>query len=267
MRRAVRLTFVAALALVCASCAPRGLPRITLPSGPATSAPDYADALADARGRCHDVRSYSAALSMSGRAGTQKLRGRVLAGLVPGALRLEAPAPAGGTVFILVADGTRGRLLLAQERRALEDARPADILDALVGIALGPDDLRALLSGCLLASPEPTGARAYGADWIVVDLTGGGSMYLRRGADRAWRIAVGTYDGLTVQYGGSGNALPARIRITAPAAAGRAAVDVGLSVSQLEVNGDLPRDRLVALAIPPGTVPMTLEELREHYRR
>ena len=191
----------------------------------------------------------------------------MLVGLAPGALRLEALAPGGSPAFILVADGSRGRLLLARDRRVLDGAPPVDILDALVGIALDPDDLRALLSGCLQASAEAAGARAYGTGWIAVDLAGGGTMYLRRGSDGTWRIAAGTHGGLTVQYGESVGVTPSQIRITSPASAGRPDLDVTLGVSQVEVNGDLPRDQLMALTIPPGTSPITLQELREIYHR
>ena len=114
-----------------------------------------------------------AELGLSGRAAGQRVRGRVLAGLVPGALRLEGVAPFGAPVFILVADGMRGTLLLARDRRVVQDAAPEDILNALVGIRLGPDDLRAMLGGCVRAAGESTAARAYGADWLAVDLAAG----------------------------------------------------------------------------------------------
>jgi hypothetical protein len=191
----------------------------------------------------------------------------VLVGLAPGVLRLEALAPGGGAAFIMVADGARGRLLLARDRRVLDGAPPADILEALVGIGLGPDDLRALLSGCLQASTEATGARAYGAEWLLVDLAGGGTVYLRRGADNSWRIAAGTHAGLTIRYGESAGTTPSAIRLTSPASAGRPPLDVTLGTSQVEVNGDLPREQLLSLTIPPGTAPITLQELRDSYHR
>jgi hypothetical protein len=267
MSRALRSALVAGATVVVTACAPHGLARITLPTGPGAPAPDYAAAFASARNRCRDVRTFSAELSLSGHAGSQKLRGRVLVGLAPGALRMEALAPGGNPAFILVADGTRGRLLLASDRRVLDGAPPEDILDALVGIALGPEDLRALLSGCLEASAEATGARAYGGEWLVVDLKGGDTIVLRRAADGAWRIVAGTHGGLAVQYGESAGVTPAQVRITATGSAGRPDLDVALAVSQAEVNGDLPREQLVALIIPPGTSPITLQELRESYHR
>ena len=89
-----------------------GQPRVTLPGGTGTPAPDFAPAYAQARAACDSVRTMQAELGLSGRAAGQRMRGRVLAGLVPGALRLEGVAPFGAPVFILVADGARGTLLL-----------------------------------------------------------------------------------------------------------------------------------------------------------
>ena len=82
---------------------------------------------------------------------------------------------------------------------SLQDAAPEEILNALVGIRLGPDDLRAMLGGCVRAAAEPTGARAYGADWLAVDLAAGGTVYLRR-IGNAWRIVAGRYGGLEIDY-------------------------------------------------------------------
>jgi hypothetical protein len=39
-------------------------------------------------------------------------------------------------------------------------------------------------------------------------------------------------------------------------------LSLGLSLNQVEVNGDLPRDQLVALKIPEGVAPLSLEQLR-----
>jgi hypothetical protein len=267
MCRAARCALLAAATMWEIACAPQGLRRINLPTGPGTPAPDYAVAFAKAVIRCHDTRTFSAELSLSGHAGSQKLRGRVLVGLAPGALRLEALAPGGSPIFLVVADGDQGRLLLARDHRVLDAAAPADILDALVGVALGPDDLRALLGGCVRASAMPTAGRAYGAEWIAVDLAGGDVIYLGRASDGTWKIVAGSHAGLMVQYGELAAGVPSEIRLTRAAASGHPALDLTIGVRQVEVNGDLPRDRLVALTVPPGTSPITLQELRESYHR
>ena len=94
-----------ALALLIA-CHPPAAPAR---SGPAfrrrgSPFPDAAAAYAEATAACRGVRTLSAELALSGRAGGQKLRGRILAGFAaPGKVRLEAPAPFGRPIFTLVA--------------------------------------------------------------------------------------------------------------------------------------------------------------------
>ena len=236
-----------------AACGP---PRVALPTGPGTPAPDFAPAYADARATCEGVRTLQAELGLSGRAAGQRLRGRVLSGFAPGALRLEGVAPFGSPVFILVADGLRGTLLLSRERRVVHDAPPEEILNALVGIRLGPDDLRALLTGCVRAAAEATTARAYGADWLAVDLAAGGTIYLRR-TGTSWRIVAGRYGGLDVDYAAFEGARPSQVVLRGTD------LNLALNLNQVEVNGDLPRDALVALKIPEGVAPLSLEQLRK----
>ncbi len=232
-----------------------GQPRVALPGGTGTPAPDFAQTYAQARAACDSVRVLQAELGLSGRAAGQRVRGRVLAGLVPGALRLEGVAPFGAPVFILVADGARGTLLLSRERRVVPDAAPEEILNALVGIRLGPDDLRAMLAGCVRAAGEPAGARAYGADWLAVDLAAGGTVYLRR-IGNAWRIVAGRYGGLEIDYPAFQGDRPSQVVLRGTD------LSLALTLGQVEVNGDLPRDQLVALTIPDGVAPLSLEQLR-----
>jgi hypothetical protein len=231
-----------------------GQPRVALPGGTGTPAPDFAAAYAQARAACDSVQVMQAELGLSGRAGGQRLRGRVLAGLVPGALRLEGVAPFGAPVFILVADGVSGTLLLSRERRVVRDAPPEEILNALVGIKLRPDDLRAMLAGCVRSASDTTGARAYGPDWLAVDLAADGTIYLRR-TGNVWRIVAGRLGGLEIDYPAFQGDRPSRVVLRG------ADVSLALALSQVEVNGDLPRDQLVALKIPDGVAPLSLEQL------
>jgi len=211
--------------------------------------------LSAARAACTGVRAWQAELALSGRAAGQRIRGRVHAGLLPGALRLEGVAPFGSPVFILVADGSRGTLLLLRDRRVLKDAAPEEILNALVGIRLGPDDLRAMLSGCVRAALEPVSGRAYGADWMAVDLAAGGTAYLQR-REGAWRIVAGRYGGLEIDYTAFQGDRPSQVVLRGTD------LNLNVALNQVEVNGNLPRDQLVAVKIPPGLSPLTLEELR-----
>lgn len=249
------------MAMSAAACGPR---RLVFPTGPGAPATDYAEALSAARVHCRDVRTLQAELGLSGRVEGQRLRGRVLSGFAPGALRLEAVSPIGGPAFIMVADGSRGTLLLLRDRRVLENAPPADILEALVGIPLGPDDLRAMLSGCVKADAETaSSARAYGPDWMRVELASGGTVFLQR-RQAGWRMVGGRYAELEIEYGRFAGDLPAQIQIGHRSSPGEsAAVSLTLGLSQVEVNGELPRERLVAVKIPPGLLSITLDELRD----
>jgi hypothetical protein len=233
------------------ACGPR---RLTLPTGPGTPATDHAAILVSASARCRDVRSLQGELSLSGRAGRQAMRGRVLAGLVPGALRLEGVAPFGSPVFIFVADGPRGTLL--RDRRILQEAPPDEILDALVGVRLGPDDLRAVLSGCVKPSLDAASGREYGPDWRSVVLASGGTVYLQRQSG-SWRIVAGRDDRLAVEYTRFAGDLPAEMQIVG------AGLNLGIGLSQIDTTSVLPRDELVALKVPAGLSPITLDELRD----
>ena len=237
------------------ACAPVAR-RVVLPTGTGTVTTEYAAAFDSAQKGCRDVRTLQAELALSGNAGRQQLRGRVLAGFSPGAMRLEAVAPFGSPAFILVGDGARGTLLLPRDHRVLQDAAPEDILNALIGVTLGPDDLRAVLAGCLKANPDPKTGREYGPDWMSVDLGSGGTMFLQR-QPTGWRLVAGRYGGLEIEYPQFTGERPSQIAIRA----GNANLTVGLS--QVDVNGDLPRDALVALKIPTDVQPITIEQLRD----
>jgi hypothetical protein len=102
---------VIALAVTAAGCAP-GLMK--LPTGAGTPASDVRDALVQATNTCQGIRTLSAEVAVSGSVATQGLRGRMLVGLAaPDAGRIEAVAPFGPPVFILVAKNDDATLLRA----------------------------------------------------------------------------------------------------------------------------------------------------------
>jgi hypothetical protein len=244
-------------AMACVSCGP---PRVTLPSGTGQPLLDYEPIFGAATASCRDVRTLTADLSLSGSAGRQRLRGHVIAGFAPGALRLEGVAPFGGPVFILVAENGNGTLLLPRDRRVLPSAPPADILDALAGVALSPDDLLAALTGCVKAGATPIAARAYGTDWLAVDLKSGGRAYLHRtGAD--WQLVAGLSGGLEIDYGSRVGGLPQVVRIHSADPRQAPGVAVELRLQAFDINAAIARDAF-SVAVPPGTSPITLDELR-----
>jgi hypothetical protein len=238
------------------ACAP-GARRMALPAGAGTPTTEFAAPFAEAAARCREIVSLQAELGLSGHAGRQRLRGRVLAGFATGAMRLEGVAPFGSPAFIFVADTSQGTLLLPRDHRVLQGATPSDMLNALIGVPLGPDDLRAVLSGCIVAAGEPKTGHQYGPDWLSIDVAPSSVLYLQRQAS-GWRIVAGRYAGLDMEYPKLGPAHPEQIVIRSAAAD----VELTIGLNQVEVNGDLPQDALVDVKIPPGTQPITIDELR-----
>jgi hypothetical protein len=238
-----------------------GEPRLVLPSGPGEPVADAAGIAGRVFGRCGDVRTLTAEIGVSGRAGRQRLRARLIAGFAdPGALRLEAVAPFGPPGFILVADPDAATLLLPRDDRVLTGAAPAEILEALAGMTLTPDDLRLALVGCPSAAPVSSSATRYGGEWTVLDLGGNNTAYVRsRGTDL--QVAALVRPGLIVEY-------PERTPTGAPVAvrlrdAGESPrFDVTLRLSQVELNVTLPGEAF-RVKVPDSAVPITLDELRD----
>lgn len=246
----------AALLLVAGACAPG---RPALPTGAGQPFADAQAALDAARSVCRGVRTWTAELGLSGRSGRQKLRGRLIAGLAPDALYLEAVAPFGRPIFRLAARDGRATLLLPRDGRILRDAAPAAVVEALTGVALDPDQLRALVSGCVAPAPAASGGRTYPGGWLAVDLGAGATAYLKM-RDERWRVEAGRLPNLTVEYRDTRSGLPRQLRLRSEPGA-VSDVDLTLDVSQIEVNVAVP-DRTFVIEGGADAVPMTLDELR-----
>jgi hypothetical protein len=240
------------------SCAPA---RLALPTGAGVPFPDYAQAFAEASTVCAGVRTLTAELAVSGRAGGTKLRGRVIAGLEqPGSIRLEGVSPFGAPLFILVARAGTATLLLQRDNRVLIGAGAADILDALTGVAMTPDDLRAALAGCVAAEHAPEEGRAFGQEWLRVQLPRDVRVYLRRVGVR-WRIEAGEVGGVRVEYRSFQDGAPLDVRLTATAGR-REASDLRLALSQVDRNAPIPAAAF-SVIVPKDATPLTLKELRD----
>jgi hypothetical protein len=249
---------MAALLLLVWSCGPR---PIALPTGPATPFPEYTEAFLAATTACRGIESFTAEIHLSGRAAGRRLRGRLSAGFArPASLRLEALAPFGPPVFILVADSSGGSLLFPREDLVLLDESPEAIIEALAGVAIGPDDLRAVLTGCLSPDPQPSAGLRYGAGWIGIEIGGDRWAFLRM-VDGVSRIVSGTVEGFDVEYAAYSADLPRQVRLRsrAPAAV---AVDLTIGVAGLEPGVPLGPE-VFRLIIPPRARLLTLEELRQ----
>ncbi len=103
----------------------------------------------------------AAVLSISGKAGNHRLRAKLDAGFeAPARVRLEFPAP-GKPIFVYVAIGEDATLVLPREGRVLRGAPPAATLEALAGVAIGPEDLRTIVAGCGFATGAATAGRSF----------------------------------------------------------------------------------------------------------
>lgn len=207
---------------------------------------------------CLGVKTLTAELGLSGRAGETRLRGRVQAGFARGSMRLEGVAPFGQPVFILAAAPSRATLLLPRDERVVRTADAADILDALVGVRLGSDRLLPVLAGCALRS-VPTAATAHGdvTKFVFAD----GAVYVRTRGPQS-RVVAADVPPFLVEYldAAASGPWPRRVRLSR-ALQGEERVDVTIDISQVETNLTLPPEAFT-VDVPPGAAPMSLAELR-----
>ncbi|MCA1561692.1 MAG: hypothetical protein LC753_00725 [Acidobacteria bacterium] len=252
-----RLLLVAAAVCAIPACAAK---PIKLPSGAAAPFPDYAAAYEQTTQACRSVRTLSAVIGLSGRAGGQRIRGGIEAGFAaPDDLRLEGVGPFGRVMFVLVSTGGEATLVLPRDGRVVRGAPAAAIVEALAGVALGPGELRAVVSGCGFGSETPTAGRMYGKGWAAVDVAGT-TAYLRQ-ADGRWVMQAAVRGPVTVEYQDFASGRPATIKLrTSPTPPG-AAADLTLRLSQVEINVPLAAE-VFRVDVPANAAPLTLEELR-----
>jgi hypothetical protein len=247
--------------LCAASC---GAPLMKLPAGPGAPAPDAADALKQATASCVGIRTLTAEVAASGKVSGQRVRVRLSVGVdAPASARLEAVAPFGPPIFILVATNDDATLLLPRDDRVLQHGRPADVLDAVAGVPLSAADLHAVLTGCAPATPQTEG-RSLGDDWRMISGAAGDALYLHRpGASQPWQLVSVVRRAWRVDYGDALNGLPRTMRITSVSRDGGAAssFDLTLALTQVETNVPLGAD-VFRVDIPRAAQPITLDELR-----
>jgi hypothetical protein len=249
----LRLALLAAAAMAVVSCAARLPPR---PSGSPTASSDAVAIFEQATSHCAGLRTLTLELGLSGRAGDEKLRGKVITGLQRGgAARLEGVAPFGAPVFILAARAEQATLLLPRDRRVLTSTSVSSVIERLTGLPLSADDLRQVLSACVGAG-EAIEGRQWSGGWRAVSAPEGRTIFLRQGSN-GWQVTAVDGGGWRADYSEVLNGFPRHLRLRS--ADGR--VDLGAAVQQLEVNAGID-DAAFDVAIPPGTEPMTLDELR-----
>jgi hypothetical protein len=241
------------------------------PTGAATSDPTAAAAFEAATASCRGFRSIEGELALSGRAGGERVRGRVLTGLeAGGAVRLEAPAPFGAPFFILAGKDEQATLVLPRERRVLKDTAVSALLERLTGLALGADDLRLIVSGCLVDRATPADGRQFPGGWQAVTIGPERVAYLRTVQGRPTLVAA-DYGPWRVDYSQHAGGFPRVVRVRSAAAPAKAdarasadrtgEIDITARVEQLEVNTQI-NPRAWSVDVPSDADPMTLDELR-----
>lgn len=242
------------------ACGPR---RLELPTDTGSAFLDFAKVHEQVSSACRGVRTLTTQLSLRGRAGGQRLSGRVIAGFErPASMRLEGLAPIGQPVFHLVAQGSGGVLLLPRDNRVLRGQPAEAILDALIGVNLAPADLQAILTGCVVPNSMPTGGRMHANGWASIDLQGGAKLYLRTAARATsqWEIRAAQRDGWQLEYATGQSRFPESVRLTSVSQ--KVPVDLTVAISQLEANVDLDAAAF-RVDVPSDAKPLTLEELRD----
>ena len=259
-RRRVVCILKSALFVACiASTTACGARRVPFPSDPGSPLPDFSQIHADVTRSCRGARTLTAELGLRGRAGSRRLSGRLIAGFErPASMRLEAVAPFGPAGFILVTRADQAVLLLPRDERVVRGESADAILGALTGVTLGPADLQALLTGCIVPEAKAVGGRLHANGWASIDLEGGATMFLRRMG--AWQVSAGRRNGWEVEYPMWQGAFPQIIRLRS--AAEPTTVDMTATLAQIEVNTDL-QPATFNVDVPAGTAPLSLDELRD----
>ena len=195
---------------------------------------------------------------MSGRAGDERVRGRILTGLESGgAVRLEAVAPFGAPFFVLAGRAERATLVLPREHRVLKDTAVRDVLERITGLSLGADDLRLIVSGCLVDNPSPSDGRQWGGGWRAVTIGPERVAYLRVQNGQPVLTAA-DYGPWHVDYSAHAAGFPRVVRVRR---AGDTAIDITARVEQLQVNTQI-NPLAWKVDVPSDADPMTLDELR-----
>jgi outer membrane lipoprotein-sorting protein len=250
--------FSFAFCITLSGCAAK---RIALPTDPGTPLPDFAQIHAQLSAACSGARTLTAELALSGRAGRQRLRGRVVSGFQrPASMRLEGVAPFGPPAFILVAGGGDATLLLPRDDRVVRGNKAEEILGALTGVALAPADLQAALTGCVMPMPRATDGRMHSGGWASIELQGGASLYVRQESGM-WRIRAARRGEWEIEYPMWQGSFPSVVRLRSEASPQR--IDLTAQLSQLEINVDVDASAFT-VNVPASARPLSLQQLREN---
>jgi hypothetical protein len=150
-------------------------------------------------------------------------------------------------------------LLFPREARVLEGDDAPAVLGALTGVALGPADLQAILTGCVTAEPRPTAGRLHASGWASIDLEAGRTLYLQS-RNGTWQLRAARRDGWQLEYQAWQGAFPQSVRLRSEGRDGN--VDLVVTTSQVEANVAID-PAAFTVNIPARAEPLSIEELRK----
>jgi hypothetical protein len=226
------------------------------PGGAGLPATDGMAVLAEATKHCAAIRTFQAAMRLSGR-GLPNLN--VQTGMTSsGRLLLRVGATAAPDIW-LAGTADRATLLLRDGNRVVR-ARADEIVDALIGARLGPEQFLAMLSGCVARDRSIATATSYDGTRRIT--TPDATLFLEP-TNGAWRIIAGTFAKTRVDYRPLTSPFPTRVRVRTTLSDGR---EIGFTLDVQESIPDEPiEDKYFELEVPSGADPMIVDELRQQF--
>lgn len=229
----------------------------TPPSGPAEPFADAQQVWTTVTERCRGAQRYVAQLRVQGWVGSKDQRiAQTLNGAVTrtDAVYLELRV-LGSTVFQMGGVDGQATFVLPRDTRALR-APTRDIVEALTGLRWGGRELLDVLTGCVAEPTGPITGTRTGA-YVTLPLTASTNAWLRE-RDGAWRVHAARIADWLVEYRLYEGGWPTDVRVTST---GATPLDLQFTLSQINVNVDLPQETFV-ITVPDHFMPLTLDELR-----
>jgi hypothetical protein len=248
----------AAAVLACAvlSACAAAIPK--RPAGTPTNDASAVKTFGDATRYCSGLKTLTAEIRLSGRAADERLRGTLHAGLAaPGSLRFEAVAPFGPPVFVLAGRDNRATLLFPRDNRVLSDVPLADILERLTALSLDADDVRLVLTGCLVDGVDATNGRTWSGGWSAVSLGDKITAYLQQRNGQPV-VAAADYGPWLVDYSDHVSGWPRTVRIRSKEGT---QVDATARLDQVQGNVEIDPKAFV-VDVPSNVERLTLNDLR-----
>jgi hypothetical protein len=225
------------------------------PTGPGTPFAEASAVWSSLSARCRDARVFVGAVRVNGWVGASKER---FAATLFTALTRENNLFFEYPGWIQMAGrDQQAVLILPRDKRVLREPTRA-IVEALTGLNWDAVDLLNALTGCVTNAASEVDGQTYG-DRASVDLGPGARAWVHRSAG-TWQLKAAERDALLIEYREWNGAFPSDVRVSSTS---RSVTPLQLTFRISEHQVNIPLDASVfSLPVPPGYIPMTLDELR-----